>query len=232
MGVFDGFAGAAVGALGGLLGASSANKESAASVDKQIEFQREQSNTSYQRAVADMNAAGLSPMLAYSQGGASTSPGASYKAENVGAAAVEGAAKGSQPSLMKAQTAQATELAKQASTQAQLNIQSAKQVAEQARKTAYEVDTMMPTQLLYDMAVKGSQITSNNAGAIASTASARNTNATANLTEEGKAPSSDSTVIRTIKDLAKYGISMPNQFFNDMIGNVYSFGKSKLKGKK
>jgi len=224
MGIFDGFAGASVGALGGLLGASSANKESAASVDKQIAFQREQSNTAYQRAVADLNAAGLSPMLAYSQGGASSSPGASYKAENVGSAAVEGAAKGSQPALMKAQTAQSE-------SQAQLNIQSAKQVAEQARKTAYEVDTMLPTQLLYDMAVKGSQITANNAGALASTAGARNTNALAGLTEEGKAPSSDSTVTRTVKDAWKYGVSMPNQFFNDMIGNVYKFGKSYMKAK-
>lgn len=44
--------------------------------ERQMDFQREQSNTVWQRGVRDMGAAGLNPMLAYSQGGAPAQSGA------------------------------------------------------------------------------------------------------------------------------------------------------------
>ena len=59
-----------------------------------------------------------------------------------------------------------------AKSQEQLNIQTAKQVAEQARKTAIEVE-QMPTRFYYDLGVLGSQINSNTANAASSIANAK-----------------------------------------------------------
>lgn len=80
-------AGSAISGGLGFLGQSSANdsnrdianqtsQANAAEAQKNRDWQEMMSNSSYQRAVKDMQAAGLNPMLAYSQGGASTPSGA------------------------------------------------------------------------------------------------------------------------------------------------------------
>lgn len=72
--------------IGGGIESIGASQQAAANKDiarEQMRFQERMSSTAYQRAMADMKKAGLNPMLAYMQGGASTPSGAGFPAPNV-----------------------------------------------------------------------------------------------------------------------------------------------------
>lgn len=169
------------------------------------EFQEEMSNTAYQRTVKDLNAAGLSPMLAYSKGGASTPSGSVAEPVKLG----ETGQRTSSADLSRAQV----DVAK---SQELVNIQTAKQVAAQAAKTALEVE-QMPTRFYYDLANLGSQINQ-------STAQAGQTSALETLTRLGKAPAPDTNIVRNIKDAVSYGgkgVSDAKSALDNFIGRTY-----------
>lgn len=116
---------------------------------RQMRFQANQSSTSYQRAVADMKAAGLNPMLAFDQGGASTPPGAGSSGVGttaVASTAIQALRNDAEVKLMNAQ---------QENTETDTNLKTKQGylVGAQAHKTEEETTGIIAEAKILDAAV-------------------------------------------------------------------------------
>lgn len=91
-GYFGGpLAGSIATGLSSAYGASQQNSLNRGITAQQQAFQQYNSDTAYQRSMADMRAAGLNPILAYKQGGASSPSGAGIPAVNEAEGAINSA---------------------------------------------------------------------------------------------------------------------------------------------
>jgi hypothetical protein len=183
----------AVGAVGSYLGASEANKASAAQARSQMEFQERMSSTAHQREVKDLIAAGLNPMLSAKLGGASSPAGAMAPVQNVLGQATASAAQNyqleTQAKLIRAQEKATLENADYTRTQ---------NLVELAK---------MPGHELFGDQIKA-LIAQQLGSAESSAAQAKQLRALSSLTEKGIAPSQDPAWYRDFKRVLEHFLEM------------------------
>lgn len=143
-------------AAGSALGAMGSQDFNAEQAQQNRSFQENMANTSYQRRVEDLKAAGLSPMLAYSQGGAAVPTGGQAStAANVGEASASSGSTARQININREQALSQIQLQEQ--QQNLLGSQALNYDADTSLKQ-YELANMMPQRvrnLMQDTLTKG-----------------------------------------------------------------------------
>jgi len=128
-----------------------------AEAQKSRDWQEEMSNTAYQRAMADMRAAGLNPIMAFAQGGASTPGGAQ------GSIGYSGASLGNPGALAGAGVSSAAQVGKFYADVAATKQIAAKDKSQEELNKASEGNTKAMEDLNKGLKVKAAQDTATSA---------------------------------------------------------------------
>lgn len=199
-GIDDFLEGASI--VAGFLGNEDTNDTNIQLNKENRDWQERMSNTAHQREVADLNAAGLNPMLSYRNNGASTPPTQPATVTNSAAAGVNSALAHAQVEQMQAQT-------KTAETQAALN-------AAEALKTNAETRLTTSSAATSEYELSRKQYLRDNFDEWFTAGKALDASQAESLFKQAKASNDQNTVTYLIDIARKHGFRNMDEAFADM----------------
>jgi hypothetical protein len=158
--MFPVLAAALIGGAASLIGSQLSSAQSQRQAASQQQFQEAMSNSAYQRAVRDMQGAGLNPMLAYHLGGASTPSGAQGTVFDAGRAVSEGFSAGAGVARSVEQTELYSRQAEESSARAAESRSMVKVNEARAADISERLRVLMPQEhaaLAADIVLKGQE---------------------------------------------------------------------------